>query len=45
MDWSLNEHFTVSFVAAYAQPGRAVQQAFDRDDDFYYGMVYVAYNY
>ena len=45
MDWSLNDHFTVSFVAAYAQPGDAVEEAFDRDDEFLYGMVYVAYSY
>jgi hypothetical protein len=45
MDWTLNDNFTVSFVAAYSKPGRAVEQAFDRDDDFYYGMIYVAYSY
>ena len=45
MDWSLNDHFTVSFVAAYAHPGEAVEEGFDRDEDFYYGMVYVAYSY
>lgn len=45
MDWTLNDHFTVSFVAAYAQPGDAVEEGFDRDDDFWYGMVYVAYSY
>lgn len=45
MDWTLNDHFTVSFVAAFAQPGDAVEEGFDRDEDFYYGMVYVAYSY
>ena len=45
MDWSVNDHFTLSFVAAYSTPGRAVEQAFGRDDDFYYGMIYVAYSY
>ena len=45
MDWSMNDNFTVSFVAAYATPGRAVEQAFGRNDDFYYGMIYVAYTY
>jgi hypothetical protein len=44
-DWSVNDHFTLSFVAAYSTPGRAVEQAFGRDDDFYYGMIYVAYSY
>jgi hypothetical protein len=45
LDWTMNDHFTVSFVASYFTPGRAVEQAFDRDDDFYYGMIYVAYSY
>jgi hypothetical protein len=45
LDWSLNDHFTVSFVAAFAQPGDAVEEGFGRDEDFYYGMVYVAYSY
>jgi hypothetical protein len=45
MDWSVNDHFTVSFVAAYNQPGDAVEEAFNRDENFYYGMVYVAYSY
>ena len=45
MDWSLNDNFIVSVVAAYAHPGQAVEQAFDRDEDFYYGMVYVSYTY
>jgi hypothetical protein len=45
MDWTLNDNFTLSFVAAYAHPGRAVEQAFGRDQDFYYGMVYASYSY
>ena len=45
MDWTLNDHFTVSVVAAFAHPGQAVEQAFDRDEDLYYGMVYLAYSY
>ena len=44
-DWTLNENFSVSFVAAYATPGDAVKQAFGRSQDFLYGMVYVSYNY
>jgi len=44
-DWTLNDNFTVSFVAAYATPGKAVEQEFNRTDDFVYGMVYVAYSY
>jgi Alginate export len=45
MDWTLNDNFTVSFVAAFASPGKAVQQEFDRTQDFWYGMMYVAYSY
>jgi alginate export protein len=45
MDWQLNDNFLVSFVAAYATPGTAVEEAFDRDEDFWYGMVYVGYTY
>jgi len=45
MDWQMNDNFLVSFVAAYAEPGRAVEQAFGRDKPFYYGMVYVGYTY
>ena len=44
-DWTLNENFTVSFVAAYATPGDAVKEAFGRSQDFLYGMVYVSYSY
>ena len=44
-DWKLNHAFTVSFIAAYANPGEYVRQAFDRTKNFAYGMVYVAYSY
>jgi Alginate export len=44
-DWKINKAFTVSFVAAYASPKAAVQQAFDRTKSFAYGMVYVLYSY
>jgi hypothetical protein len=45
MDWALNDNFAVSFVAAYATPGDAVEEAFDRTEDMWYGMVYVSYTY
>jgi hypothetical protein len=45
MDWSLNDHVTVSFVLAYADPGAAVQQSSGRTDSFAYGMAFVAYKY
>ena len=44
-DWTVNDNFTLSFVAAWAQPGRAVEDVFNRHDDFWYGMFYVAYSY
>jgi hypothetical protein len=44
-DWKLNRNFTASFVAAFANPGEAVQQAFARTKNFSYGMVYLAYSY
>ena len=44
-DWKLNANFTVSLVAAYADPGKAVEQATGRTKNFTYGMVYVAYSY
>ena len=45
MDWSLNDNFTVSFVAAIAEPGDAVEQSSGRTDTFYYGMIFAAYSY
>lgn len=44
-DWQLNPNFLVSAVAAYAMPQDAVEQAYGRTDDFWYGMLYVAYSY
>ena len=45
MDWKLNSNFTASFVAAFANPGTAVRQAFDRTKNFTYGLVYLAYSF
>jgi Carboxypeptidase regulatory-like domain/Alginate export len=44
-DWKINKNFTTSIVFAYADPGKAVQQAFDRTKNFAYGMLYVAYSF
>jgi hypothetical protein len=44
-DWKINDHFTASFVAAFGNPQRAVEQALDRTDNFKYGMVFLAYSY
>lgn len=45
MDWSINDHFTASFVAAMADPGAAVEQSSGRTDTLYYGMIFLAYSY
>ena len=45
LDWKVNQNFTFSFVGAYANPGLAVQQGFDRTEDFAYGMIFVGYSY
>jgi hypothetical protein len=45
MDWKVNQNFTISVVAAYADPEEAVKQATGRTKNFAYGMVYVAYSY
>lgn len=44
-DWQVNSNFIVSFVAAFAHPQEAIVQAYDRTDDFMYGMIYIAYSY
>ncbi|MGH7586811.1 MAG: alginate export family protein [Gemmatimonadales bacterium] len=44
-DWKINRNFTASFVAAFASPGDAAEQAFDRTSTFTYGMIYLAYSY
>ena len=45
VDWKLNENFTLSFIGAYGDPGKAVQQSTGRTKNFAYGMVYVGYSY
>ncbi|HTR19472.1 MAG TPA: hypothetical protein VMH88_01350 [Gemmatimonadales bacterium] len=44
-DWKMNSNFTVSFVAAVAHPEDAVKQAYNRTQNFVYGMIYIAYAY
>jgi len=43
VDWKLNANFTLSFVAAYANPQAAAEQGYGRTSNFSYGMFYVAY--
>jgi Alginate export len=45
VDWKLNKNFTLSLVGAFADPGKAVQQATGRTKNFTYGMAYVAYSF
>jgi hypothetical protein len=45
VDWSINDHFTASFVAAFANPQAAIAQALGRTKSFTYGMVFLAYSY
>ena len=45
LDWEINEHFTANFVAAYTNPGAAVQQAFNRTKNFAFGMIYLSYSF
>jgi hypothetical protein len=44
-DWEINDHFTASFVAAFANPQKAIEQSIGRSENFRYGMVFLAYSY
>ncbi len=44
-DWSVNKNVIVSFVAAWAQPNKGVEQAYGRTQDFTYGMIFIAYTF
>jgi hypothetical protein len=43
VDWKLNANLTISLIGAFADPGRAVEQATGRTKNLTYGMVYVGY--
>jgi hypothetical protein len=45
MDWSLNDNWALSFVAAVAEPGKAVKESSGRTDTFWYGMFFAAYSF
>jgi len=45
MDWTVNDNVTLSFVAAAADPGKAVEQSSGRTDTFWYGMIFAAYSF
>ena len=42
-DWKINSNFTVSLVAAFADPKEAAEQGYGRTSNFTYGMLYIAY--
>ena len=44
-DWKFYKNFTLSLVGAFANPHKAVQQAYNRTSTFSYGMVYIAYSF
>ena len=44
-DWKISANFTLSLLAAYADPGKAVQQGFNRTKNFTYGMAYFGYSF
>ncbi len=45
MDWSITSNFILSFVAAFGEPGEAVEQSTGRTENFTYGMIYGAYSF
>jgi hypothetical protein len=45
MDWKVNKNFTFSFVGAFANPGKLVEQVYNRTKNFSYGMIYLGYSY
>jgi len=44
-DWKFYKNFTLSLIGAFADPHKAVQEAFNRTSTFSYGMVYIAYSF
>ena len=45
VDWTVNDNFILSFVAAIADPGDAIEQSSGRDDTFSIGMIFAAYSF
>ena len=45
IDWKLTRNLLMSVVAAFADPGAAVERLTGRSKNFNYGMVYLAYSY
>jgi len=45
LDWKLNKHFSMSVVAATADPGKGVEEAYGRTKRFLYALVFLGYRY
>jgi len=45
VEWKLNSNILLTFVLAYASPGKAVEQNSGRTASFRYGMFYAAYSF
>jgi hypothetical protein len=43
LDWTINDNWIISLVAAVAEPGDATEQSSGRDDTFYFGMIFASY--
>ena len=44
-EWQANRNFSIWFVMAYGNPQEALAQAYQRTQNFTYGMAYVKYAY
>jgi hypothetical protein len=44
-DWKVNSNFTLSLIAAMADPKQAAEEGYGRTSTFTYGMAYVSYAY
>ena len=44
-EWQVNRNFSAWFILAYGNPQEALAQAYQRTQNFTYGMAYVKYSY
>jgi len=45
LDWKISDMFSLSLLVARAEPGDAVEQAYDRSKAFKYAMLYLGFSY
>ena len=45
MDWQVSKMFSLNFILAHNNPGKAIEEAFGRKKSFKYAMVYLAFSY